>query len=241
MHRGMWTRLALVSAAALAAGACKGRQQADQMAQHPPMGGAEYTVILRSTWTAATHPFEYPTANALTGPHFSGLIGTAHSASFSLFAPGSMPTPGLERLSEEGKHSPLNDEINAAVAAHGALMLFETDPLRNFADSLVVTVRVDSLHPMVSLVAMIAPSPDWFTGVRNVNLMENGAWVENRTVDLLPYDSGGDDGTTYKASDVDNNPKKPTTLNASRHFTVNGQPAAPVGSVTFVRHGPGSM
>lgn len=126
---------------------------------------------------------------------FSGLIGATHNDTYSLFNEGMMPTPGLERLSEEGKHDPLDAEIRAALAAGSVGALVETGPLRDFGDSLVTTVRVNSTHPMVSLVAMIAPSPDWFAGVRSVNLMENGAWVESRTLELRAYDSGGDDGT----------------------------------------------
>lgn len=81
---------------------------------------------------------------------------------------------------------------------------------------------------------MVAPSPDWFTGVANVNLIENGAWVQSRTLDLNAFDSGGDDGMTYKAPDKDNNPKKPTSRAATPHFVVNGV-SVPVGSVTFVK------
>jgi hypothetical protein len=191
------------------------------------MEPAEYTVVVKSTWTKTNHPFEYPSANPISGPHFSGVIGAAHNASDSIFSEGSMPTPGLERLSEQGKHDPLDAELNAATAAGTAGPLFETGPLREFTDSLVGTVKVDSAHPMVSLVMMIAPSPDWFTGVNNVNLME-------KTLDLLAYDSGGDDGTTYKASDKDTNPKKPTSKAATGHFVVNGV-AVPVGSVTFIK------
>jgi hypothetical protein len=95
-------------------------------------------------------------------------------------------------------------------------------------------VTVDDAHPMVSLVAMIAPSPDWFAGVSDVNLMENGAWVDSKTVDVNPWDSGGDDGTTYLADDKDNNPKKPTTANKSQHFLKDGQPM-PVARITFTR------
>ncbi|HEY7686250.1 MAG TPA: spondin domain-containing protein [Gemmatimonadales bacterium] len=188
------------------------------------MGSAEYTIVLKSTWTPANHPYEYPTAGALTGPHFSGLIGASHDGSYTLFAEGSTPTPGLENLSEQGKHSPLDAEIRAAVGMGGVGMLFESGPLRDFGDSLVTTVRMDNAHPMVSLVAMIAPSPDWFTGASNINLMEDGAWVPSRTLTLNAYDSGGDDGTTYKAADVDANPKHPTMRANTRHFVVNGQP-----------------
>jgi hypothetical protein len=197
-----------------------------------PAGTVEYTVVLKSTWTPANHPFEYPTAGVLSGPHFSGLIGASHGVSYALFAEGKTPTPGLEHLSEQGKHSPLDAEIRAAVGMGGVGLLFESGPLRDFGDSVVTTVRVDHAHPLVSFVAMIAPSPDWFTGASNVNLMENGAWVASRMLMLNAYDSGGDDGTTYKAADVDANPKHPTMRAVTRHFVVNGQ-QVPVATVTF--------
>lgn len=196
---------------------------------------AEYVVVLKSTWTKANHPYEYPAAGAVTVPHFSGLIGASHNSAYSLFAEGAPPTPGLERLSEEGKHSPLDDEIRAAIAAGNAGMLFESGPLRDFRDSLIATVRVDASHPMVSLVAMVAPSPDWFTGVPNVNLRENGAWVPGVSLLVLnAYDSGGDDGTTYNAGDRDTDPKKPTSKAMTRHFVVNGE-TVPVATLTLTK------
>ncbi len=242
MQRANWARLAVVAAVVLAGGACKrgdqpasrAAQPADQM-EADAMGTAEYTVVLKSRWTPAEHPLEYPAAGAITGPHFSGLIGASHNASYSIFAPGSLPTPGLERLSEEGKHTPLDEEIRAAAATGVVGMLVETGPLRDFGDSLVTTIRVDAAHPLVSLVAMVAPSPDWFTGAANVSLMENGAWVQARTLDLNAWDSGGDDGTTYKAPDMDNNPKKPTSQAMTRHFVINGV-TVPVATVTFTRN-----
>ena len=194
-----------------------------------PTGPAEYTVIVKSTWTKTSHPFEYP-----SGAHFSGMIGASHNAKYSIFAVGRRPTPGLERLSEEGKHSPLDTEIRAAIDQGNALMLFESGGLKNWKDSMVATVRVDPAHPLVSVVNMIAPSPDWFTGASSVNLAENGGWITRRTVTLYAYDSGGDDGKTYKAPDRDTNPKKPTTRAATRHFVVHGR-VKPVATVTFVR------
>ena len=194
-----------------------------------PTAPTEYTVIIKSTWTKATHAFEYP-----SGAHFSGMIGASHNAKYSIFAVGRRPTPGLERLSEEGKHSPLDTEIRTAIDQGNALMLFESGGLKNWKDSMVATVRVDPAHPLVSVVNMVAPSPDWFTGASSVNLIENGTWVARRTLTLPAYDSGGDDGKTYKAPDRDTNPKKPTTRAATRHFVVNGR-VKPVATVTFVR------
>ena len=198
-------------------------------ARRMPTGPAEYTVIIKSTWTKTTHPFEYP-----SDAHFSGMIGASHNAKYSIFAVGRRPTPGLERLSEEGKHSPLDTEIGAAIDQGNALMLFESGGLKNWKDSMMSTVRVDAAHPLVSVVNMIAPSPDWFTGANSINLAENGGWITRRTVTLYAYDAGGDAGKTYKAPHHDINPKKPTTRAATRHFVVHGR-VKPVATVTFVR------
>jgi spondin N len=210
-----------------------GPARAAPAARQPmPTGPAEYRIVVKSTWTPRSHPFEYP-----SGAHFSGLIGASHNANYSIFSVGSRPTPGLERLSEEGKHSPLNDEIRAAIEAGNALAMFETGSLKNFRDSLVATVQVDAKHPMVSVVNMIAPSPDWFTGASSVNLVENGAWVKTRTLTLPAYDSGGDDGRTYNAADRNTNPKKPTSRAATRHFVVNGK-VKPVATIRFTKVSP---
>lgn len=237
----MFSRSKLVLLAAVVLmGACK-KGEMDDMgsasatpAGSPMSDGAEYTLVFKSTWTAANHPFEYPTANPISGPHFSGIIGAAHNGSFSLFREGAMPTPGLEALSETGKHTPLDTEIRAAESAGAAANLFTTGPLKEFSDSIVTTFRVDASHPMVSFVAMIAPSPDWFTGAANVTLMENGAWAASRTLQLYAWDSGGDDGATYKAADRNNEPKKAVMQSMSRHFAMNGQ-AVPVATVTLIR------
>jgi Spondin_N len=86
--------------------------------------------------------------------------------------------------------------------------LFETGPIRDASKTETAKARVSEKFPMVSAVAMIAPSPDWFAGVANVNLKEGGKWVATKTVELRPWDSGDDDGATYKAPDKDNNPQE---------------------------------
>ena len=195
---------------------------------------ATYEVTFTPAWSAKSHPLEYPEAGVLTGPHFSGVIGATHSKGYEVFTVGRAPTPGLERLSEMGKHDPLDAEIKAAIAKGTAGALFETDAIKDLTKPVKFTVTVDSKHPLVSAVAMIAPSPDWFAGVANVNLNEGGSWVGSKKLEVFAYDSGGDDGATYKAPDKDTNPKKATSEANTAHFVIKGQ-RVPVAKITFTR------
>ena len=195
---------------------------------------AQYSVTLTRLWTQNTHPFEYPESTLVSGPHFSGLIGATHNGAYRIFREGAKPTPGVERLAEEGKHSPLDKEIKSAIAAGKAGALFETGPIRDESGAEMTTVTVTSKFPLVSAVAMIAPSPDWFAGAADVNLFEGGRWVVKKTVDLYAYDAGGDDGKTYKASDKDTNPKKSIMIANTPHFVRNGNRVR-VATLTFTK------
>jgi hypothetical protein len=192
--------------------------------------GATYEVTVTGLWTAERFPLDYPKAGVLSAPHFSGVIGASHNGQYALFQPGMLPTPGLERLSEEGKHSPLDQEIQGAIAAGRAGALFETDPIKDFTQSVKGRVRVTMANPQVSAVAMIAPSPDWFAGLAGVSLVEGGRYVAEKTVDLYAWDAGSDDGVTYTAADKDVAQKRATTLASSKHFGEK-----PVARITFRR------
>src|SRR5258708_37714001 len=180
--RGSLSLIALLVAVACGKGSKSAPAAARSAPPAAPTAAAEYTVIIKSTWTKTTHPFEYP-----SGAHFSGMIGASHNAKYSIFAVGRRPTPGLERLSEEGEHSPLDTEIRTAIDQGNALTMFESGGLKNWKDSMVATVRVDPAHPLVSVVNMVAPSPDWFTGASEINLAKTATWITRRPVTLNAY------------------------------------------------------
>ena len=216
--------------------ACGKKETPRHAASAPPpppartAGPAEYTVIVKSLWTKKNFPLDYPSGDA----RFSGLIGASHNSRYAIFAVGRRPTPGLVRLSEEGKHSPLDDEIQRAIDNGTALEKFETGNLKNFSDSMVTSVRVDPAHPLVSLVTMIQPSPDWFVGASDVSLSENGGWVQRRTVMLMAYDAGADAGTTYKSADRPRKLTRATTRATNSRLLSHGK-ARPIATLTLVR------
>jgi len=190
---------------------------------------ASYEVRFDATWTAQSHPMDYP-----AGAHFSGLIGTTHNKSYQIFADGRTATPGLKALSEMGAHTPLNREIDKAVKAGKAGGLFESDPLFSFPGTIKASFTATESHPYASAVAMVAPSPDWFTGVSSVPLRKDGQWVSQVTLALFVWDAGTDLGTTYTAADAPARPRQSVRLNAAPQFT-DGLQIKQVGTVTFTR------
>jgi hypothetical protein len=98
----------------------------------------------------------------------------------------------------------------------------------------MATFEIEAKHPMVSIAAMIAPSPDWCAVAADVLLYQDGQWLATKTVALEAWDMGTDSATSYRALDADTQPRGSIQLNESPYFAKNGK-RVPVGSVTFVR------
>lgn len=60
--------------------------------------------------------------------------------------------------------------------------------------------RVDNLHHLVSVVAQLGPSPDWFVGVAALELcLKNCSWIAEKQMNLYLWDAGSDSGTSYES------------------------------------------
>jgi spondin-1 len=94
------------------------------------------------------------------------------------------------------------DEIRTIIKARGI-------SYPNVTGKTFAVFRVDSDHHLVSLVSMISPSPDWFVGVSGLELcLSNGSWVDEKILNLYPYDAGTDSGPTYTSSDSPTIPRE---------------------------------
>jgi hypothetical protein len=87
---------------------------------------------------------------------------------------------------------------------------------------------------MVSVVSMLAPSPDWFIAVSNINLIENAEWVSSKTITVDIYDSGTDNGATFTSPDEPTDPRVPIFEINTPPLAVNNV-VAPLGSITFTK------
>lgn len=193
---------------------------------------ARYRVTFDSTWSTATHPVEFPAANA----HYSAMIGGTHNGSVAFWRSGSTASEGIKAMAERGATIPLSEEIAAAIAAGAAERTF--GPGRNLGtpgtDSL--EFEISQSFPLVTLVSMIAPSPDWFVGVAGLALFENGQWTAERRVSLVPWDAGSDSGVTYTSPDLVTAPLQPITPILTAPLSPGGVVTA-LGTFTFVRLG----
>ncbi len=166
-------------------------------------GIAKYELTWTGTWSQASHPIDYP-----GGAHFSGLIGGTHDDSVTFWEPGGIASNGMESMAESGSTGALASEVNGQVNAGSAdQVLF--GPALGATSTATMPFTINAEKPLFTLVAMIAPSPDWFVGVGSLNLLENGLWVDDLTVDLLAWDSGTDSGTTYLSPNADITPHIP--------------------------------
>ena len=189
----------------------------------------QYDVVFRAMWSAATHPLDFP-----PGAHWSGLVGGLHDPAVSFWGRGATATRGIQDLAELGSKSALLNEVNAAIAAGTANRTLSGSSPNGSAGTVVLRFAVDRTHPLVTLTAMIAPSPDWFVGVRSLPLIEQGAWVSRKTVNLYPYDAGTDSGATFRSRDFATDPRGVISRIITRPLAVRGR-AVRMGTFTFIR------
>lgn len=194
-----------------------------------PDATARYRVTFEAMWSAATHPNRIP-----PNPHFSPLIGATHREGTLFWEEGAVATNGIEAMAELGSTTPLDDEIADAIGRGAAEHLLSGDDIALSPGSATLAFSIGIDHPYVTLVSMLAPSPDWFVGVSSLSLLESGNWVAERRIELFAYDAGTDSGTTYEARDRDTVPREPIALIDYPPVVTNGN-AVPFGTFTFRR------
>jgi hypothetical protein len=192
----------------------------------PAVGAtADYTAEFVATWSGTTHPGAYP-----AGAHFSPLIGGVHNDVVSFWSPGGFSTLGIERMAELGATASLQAEVQTAIDAGNAAAILLGSAIDS-PGSTHVTLQASTEFPLVTLVTMVAPSPDWFVGVHDLDLRDGTGWQNELSVDLYTYDAGTDNGVNFTSADIDALPKQPIALLGSPFAA--GSP--PLGTFHFKR------
>ncbi len=183
--------------------------QAEAVRAQTTSDTATYIVKFVGNWDKESVPGaeDEKAANKEFWPHFSSLVAVAHSSDVTLWKKGEDASAGVEALAEEGKPEELLKEIKDAgdKVKGNPIVEKQSDNKGGIDDkgTVVFEIPVSKTHPLVTLLTMIAPSPDWFVGVNGLSLMKDGAWELDKSVDLFAYDAGTEDGDMFSTTGSD--------------------------------------
>lgn len=182
---------------------------------------ATYNLTVENFWSQANHEAWADPFSSLTNPHFSHLGGGTHNGNLTVWQPGGFSSPGMIRMQESGwidDPNAANPDLAAEFAEHiasgDAFSFLNYPQFFTPAGPVTVSFDVSETHPLVTLVSMLGPSPDWFVGVSGLSLLdETGNWRDTVEVDLFPYDGGSrSSDEEFVLFGPQQDPQRPITL-----------------------------
>lgn len=172
-----------------------------------------YRLDVIYSWSAATHPDRFP-ADA----HIARLFGVPHAKRYVLFRDGNTASSGVILMAENGRDTVLQAEWTEAARKDRVGVPFEAPDLAVLPGAVSVEFETTADRPFVSFVSMIAPSPDWFTGLASVDLQEGDVWRDSITLPLWAWDAGSDSGETYASENAEVQPRQSVRLLTAPQF-----------------------
>lgn len=168
---------------------------------------ATYTITFNSIWNSTDH------TSVPGNAHWSKLVGATHKTANTFLELGGNATTGIKNVAEFGSNTVFNGEVNTAIANNEADQYINGPSLSTATGNIVISgLEVTEEFPLLTLVSMIAPSPDWIVAVNSYNLFDGGNWVANATVDMFAYDAGTDSGSDYSSGNIVTSPFQPISM-----------------------------
>lgn len=191
---------------------------------------ADYSISLTTIWNATDH------TSVPENAHWSELVGATHNTANAFFELGvvSPNTDGIKDMAELGNNTNFMSEVNTAISTNKADQWINAGNLAGAVGTFTIdNLQVSENFPLITLVSMVAPSPDWFIAVNSIDLRSgnnsvNNGWKDSFTLDVFAYDAGTDDGTDYTSANAVSNPRVGV-------FKITGAPinGNKMGTMTF--------
>ena len=197
---------------------------------------ATYDISFTTIWNTTEH------TSVPGGAHWSPLAGATHKNPNDILQFGALApiTNGIKDIAETGSTGNFQSEVNTIITVGNANRYLQQgfSPFAgNNSNAPLSNVSVDEGFPYITLVSMVAPSPDWFIALNSENLRSgdigvNNGWKDTYTVDVFAYDAGTDDGVNYTSPDAISNPR--INISKINGFPINGNK---MGTMTFTFKG----
>ena len=168
---------------------------------------ATYEVIFESNWSQATHP--HSSGSLPSQAHWSPFAVAVHSDQVDFLSMGSLASQGVENIAETGNTSVFLQEVNTAVTAGTAKEGYQAGDIDDALGSVLIDAVLTEDFPLLTVLSMIAPSPDWFVATDGLLLFDGNDWTQEVILDVYAYDAGTDDGADYQSANSDSNPAQP--------------------------------
>ncbi|MBT8308968.1 MAG: T9SS type A sorting domain-containing protein [Flavobacteriaceae bacterium] len=177
---------------------------------------AIYDITVNTIWTVDQH------TSVPGDAHWSNLIGATHNTANEFFSIGTLATLGIKNVAEFGSNTEFTNEINDAIDAipkrADQKLQDGFSPNEGHEDVAILSdITVSENFSLITLVSMVAPSPDWFIAINSLELRSgnpaiNNGWKDDFTMDVFAYDAGTDDGYDYGSSNNASSPFVPVSL-----------------------------
>ncbi|XP_029658483.1 spondin-1-like [Octopus sinensis] len=160
--------------------------------QCPENSMAYYNITFVPLWSSRRFPKMYP----MYRPHaqWSKTIGRTHDHNYTMWKIGSYASVKVKSFAETGVSTDFDSEVQGQ---KGVLDAFNLPAIGKGFGQSQGSMFVDSVHPLVSFIVKIIPSPDWFVGVSSLNLCSKKKWKKKVIMKLFPVDAGTDIGLTF--------------------------------------------
>ena len=161
---------------------------------------ASYEVTFQGNWTTESTP-----GGVVSNAHFTTLIGAVHNDDVTFWERGGRASPGVEQVAETGITSRFRSELEAS--PHAAAIISQSVTFGGTGRA-TFSIDVTRDHPLVTLLSMIGPSPDWFVGIDGRSLLDaSDQWEPRVEIDLFPYDAGTEDGDEFSLDNPATDPQ----------------------------------
>ena len=186
-----------------------------------------YDVLFEGNWTLASTP-----GGVVSSAHFTTLIGGVHGSGVSFWQRGGRASAGVEDVAELGSTGTFRSEVRASPHT---LNVIQQSVSFGGTGTASFSITVRKTHPLVTLLSMIGPSPDWFVGISGLSLLDaSDNWLASVVVDLFPYDAGTEEGTEFALGNPDTSPQGTITRISGQGKFSNVRMAR----LTFTQRGP---
>lgn len=193
-----------------------------------PYSEAGYRITCTLNW-------QLPQFTVPLGAHVTALVGMVHSKDTVLWNTEKRASKGLEEVAEDGNATSINLELDDIISKGRAISKFLIAPPA-ITGTIETMLNFNTNFTCFSFVSMMAPSPDWFMGIHDLNLFKNNKWNKDTTIHIFLYDAGTEEGDIFGYDNPSSNPAQNISLLQPAKATVlaNGNTSfKPIGLIHF--------